>query len=47
MTADVQITIDSFATDLSAMIFSRGFPARNWGGSHDDSVFLAGKRYTN
>ena len=47
MTVGIQITIDSFATDLCTVILSRCFPTRNWGGRHDDSIFLGGKRYTN
>ena len=38
--------IDSFTADLCTVILSRYFPARQWGGSHDDSIFLGAKRYT-
>lgn len=38
--------IDSFTADLRTVMLSRSFPARYWGGSHDDSIFLDGKRYT-
>lgn len=30
--------IDSFTADLRTVMLSRSFPARYWGGSHDDSI---------